>query len=339
MPRSKWFLVFILALLVVVTGCGMKSEADIVEDLTVKAHAVDSYRSHATMTIQSGKEKHEYAIEVWYQPPHYYRVALKNTGKDVTQIILRNDEGVFVLTPKDDKYFSFQSNWPDEHGQPYLYQTLLNSIVGDESRTFEKVEDSYIFDVAANYKQNQMLKRQRIQLNKKYSPEKMSLLDADGKTLVDVSFEKFESDVRFDDKAFDMKRNMDDWGEEALAGAGDTQKEAVAKVGSLTPAHLPQGTKLESEQHIRLQNGEGIVYRYSGEHPFTLLERPANTAIPTIANSIGEPVQLGDTVGVVLHKGEEKELSWTNDGVEFQLRGALAEAEMVQIAESLQASK
>lgn len=50
--------------------------------------------------------------------------------KDVTQIVLRNDEGVFVLTPSQNKSFRFQSNWPDNQGQVYLYETLIRSITG-----------------------------------------------------------------------------------------------------------------------------------------------------------------------------------------------------------------
>lgn len=335
MPRSGWIIAVALVLVVVLAGCGTKSEGDVVEDLRAQSNS-ESYSSHATMHIQSGQEQHQYDIEVWYQPPHYYRVALKNKEHDVTQIILRNDEGVFVLTPGDNKHFRFQSNWPDAHGQPYLYQTLVQSIVEDDERGFETMDDSYIFDVTANYKQNQALKRQRIQLNKNYEPEQMALLDADGKPLVEVTFDKFESGVKFDSDAFDMKRNMEDWGEEAATAMANPGSEAKEQeVGTLTPAYLPEGTQLQSEHQVAGQSGEGVLFRYGGEKPFTLLQQPSGNAIPAMAGAVGEPVHLSYTVGVLLEQGDQKQLNWSYNGIDFQLKGALTNEELRQVAESI----
>lgn len=336
MPRDKrkTVLFVVLTIVFIASGCGMKSEADVVEDLHAKSNNVESYRAHAKMAIQSGEEKHQYDIDVWYQPPHYYRVALKNVGEDVAQIILRNDEGVFVLTPKDGKHFRFQSNWPDDHGQPYLYQTLLKSIVDDENREFEAANEQYVFNVAANYKQNQALKRQRIQLDKDYVPQQMAILDADDTPLVEVTFETFETGARFDEDAFDMKRNMEDWGESTAAMADDQSSEH-AKVGSLIPEWLPEGAELKSEHKVALPNGDGVLYRYGGEKPFTLLEQPVGNNIPAMASAIGEPVPLSYTVGVLFEKGDEKQFDWSYKGVDFTLRGALTKEEMIQIAESI----
>lgn len=316
----------------------MKKEADVVEDLNAKSNEGESYRSHATMHIQSGEEQHEYDIEVWYQPPHYYRVALKNTGQDVTQIILRNDEGVFVLTPEDNKHFRFQSNWPDAHGQPYLYQTLIDSIVEDDNREFEKMEDSYVFDVSANYKQNQALKRQRIQLSKDYEPQQMTLLDADGKSLVEVTFDKFEAGVKFDNDAFDMQRNMEEWGEStaaAMAGVDDENKKEDKETGAVVPGWLPEGATLQNELKVAGLYGEGVLYKYSGEAPFTLLQQPSGGEVPAMASSVGEPVHLSYTVGVLLEQGDQKQLNWSFDGKDFQLKGPLSNEEMTKIAESV----
>lgn len=336
-------LLVMLVSALVLTGCGTKSEEKVVEDLRAKLNQSESYRSHATMNIQSGEAEHQYDIEVWYQPPHYYRVALKNTGKDVSQIILRNDEGVFVLTPQSDKFFRFQSSWPDAHGQPYLYKTLMQNIVEDDGRQFEAVEDGYVFDVTADYKQNQALKQQRIQLNKKYEPEQMALLDADGKPLVEVTFDEFRTDVNFDSDAFDKDRNMTDWGEGAAAAAATPDEEndeaegdaQTDQIGTWVPEWQPEGSELASEHKVATPGGEGILLRYEGEVPFTLLQQPTKSAVPVMANAVGEPVQLRDTVGVLLEQGDQKQLNWTLDGVDFQLTGALANEEMMKLADSL----
>lgn len=331
-------LAIVFVLMASLTACGTKSEADVVEDLRVKSNEGESYRSHATMHIQSGPEQQQYEVEVWYQPPHYYRVALKNTGQNVTQVILRNDEGVFVLTPEDNKHFRFQSDWPDAHGQPYLYQTLVESVIDDESRQFEATDDGYSFDVTANYKQNQALKRQRIQLDKDYTPQQMAVLDADDQPLVEVTFDQFETDVTFDEDAFDVERNMEEWGEDAALAMVETESadnEGDVAINTFAPGWIPEGSELMGEHPFSGTHGEGVLLRYSGEKPFTLLQQPTGSAIPAMAGAVGEPVHLSYTVGVLIEEGDQKQLNWSYHGIDFQLKGALTNEELVQVAESI----
>lgn len=338
MPWSRWLLAIALIFIASLTACGTKSEADVVEDLRVKSNEGESYRSHATMRIQSGPEQHQYEIDVWYQPPHYYRVALKNTGQNVTQVILRNDEGVFVLTPEDNKHFRFQSDWPDAHGQPYLYQTLVQSVIDDENRLFETTDDGYSFDVTANYKQNQALKRQRIRFDKDYIPQQMAILDADDQPLVEVTFEQFETGVTFDEDTFDMERNMKEWGEDAAFATtevGSAKNEHNVAVDTFTPGWIPEGSELVGEHSFSGTHGEGVLLRYSGEKPFTLLQQPTGSAVPAMAGAVGEPVHLSYTVGVLIEEGDQKQLNWSYQGVDFQLKGALTNEELVKMAEAI----
>ncbi len=118
------------------------------------------------MTLNTGTEPQEYSVEVCYMAESYYRIALTNAKKDITQIVLRNDDGVFVLTPHLNKSFRFQSDWPENQGQVYLYQSLVQSILMDNERQFTTDDKSYVFDVAANY-QNGSLARQKVWLDKK----------------------------------------------------------------------------------------------------------------------------------------------------------------------------
>ncbi|CAM5216514.1 hypothetical protein UACE39S_05981 [Ureibacillus acetophenoni] len=37
-----------------------------------------------------------YDVNVWYTKPDFYRVKVTQQGEDVTQMIVRNKEGVFV---------------------------------------------------------------------------------------------------------------------------------------------------------------------------------------------------------------------------------------------------
>lgn len=170
MRRTIWVLAIIMSVALVMTGCGKKDAASVVKDLNNVADKLESkqgtYQASGIMTLFTGEQPQEYKVEVWYKNPSYYRISLANVQKDITQIVLRNDEGVFVLTPSMNKSFRFQSDWPDNQGQVYLYQTLVRGIVSDNNRQFVEDGDNYVFEVAANYQSNALV-RQKIWLDKR----------------------------------------------------------------------------------------------------------------------------------------------------------------------------
>lgn len=102
-----------------------KKQDDVVRDLEAKVKGLKSYQAEAKLSIKTGNEPQEYKVEIWHKEPSFYRVNLQNAKKDQSQIILRNEEGVFVLTPALNKSFRFQSDWPQNSSQAYLYESLV----------------------------------------------------------------------------------------------------------------------------------------------------------------------------------------------------------------------
>gem|GEM_PF-85856 len=210
MRRILWMAAMIACVAMMLAGCGvgLKSADTVVRDLDKAVTGLESYKGAGTMTLHTGAQPLEYRVEVWYQKPQYYRIALTNAKKDITQIVLRNDEGVFVLTPSLNKSFRFQSDWPQNQGQVYLYQTLAQSILIDNSRKFTTDKDAYVFDVMANY-QNGSLARQKIWLDKKtLAPQRVEVSDSNATVMVDVTFDSFSFGDKFKDGDFDTAANL-----------------------------------------------------------------------------------------------------------------------------------
>ncbi|CAH1208361.1 Sporulation protein YdcC [Paenibacillus allorhizoplanae] len=213
MRRVTWMVAVVMCVALVLAGCGMgkKDAGSIVKDLDHVMGKSSSYQASGSMILNTGQQPQEYQVEVAFSPEHFYRISLTNATKDVTQIVLRNEEGVFVLTPHLKKSFRFQSDWPENQGQVYLFQSLAKSIIADNDRQFTTDKDAYVFDVAANY-QNEQLSRQKIWLNKKtLAPAQVQVSDANQNVLVQVNFTNFEFDTKFDKDYFQMERNMTSW--------------------------------------------------------------------------------------------------------------------------------
>lgn len=259
MRRISWMLAMVLVLSTLLAACGKKDAAAVVKDLNEVVGEMESYQGAGVMTLHTGDTPQQYKVEVWHQKPSYYRIALTNAKKDVTQIVLRNDEGVFVLTPSQNKSFRFQSNWPDNQGQVYLYETLIRSITGDSTRQFADEKESYVFDVAANYNTHALV-RQKIWLNKSdYAPKQVEVSDSNANVVVDVKFDSFKFGTEFEKDAFDMQRNMTAANENggkvgtdsgaAPAGEGKetTNPQAATEEGS---ASNPSGTVSDGQTGV-----------------------------------------------------------------------------------------
>ncbi|WP_440117345.1 DUF4367 domain-containing protein [Paenibacillus sp. QZ-Y1] len=250
MRRISWMLAMVLVLSTLLAACGKKDAAAVVKDLNEVVGEMESYQGAGIMTLHTGDTPQQYKVEVWHQKPSYYRIALTNAKKDVTQIVLRNDEGVFVLTPSQNKSFRFQSNWPDNQGQVYLYETLIRSITGDSTRQFADEKESYVFDVAANYNTHALV-RQKIWLNKSdYAPKQVEVSDSNANVVVDVKFDTFKFGTEFQKDAFDMQRNMTavtEEGGKAGTDSGAAPAEQTGEGGTTEPANPQTAPEQGSE--------------------------------------------------------------------------------------------
>ncbi|MCP3774562.1 outer membrane lipoprotein carrier protein LolA [Paenibacillus sp. MZ04-78.2] len=228
MRRFTWVVALVMVCLsLVVSGCGKKDAGSVVKELDGVMSKLQSYHGKGQMTLRTGQDPQEYDVEVSFQAPSFYRISLTNAKKDITQIVLRNDDGVFVLTPHLNKSFRFQSDWPENQGQVYLYQSLVQSILMDNERHFTSDEKAYVFDVVANY-QNGSLARQKVWLDKRnYAPQHVEVSDANSNVMVIVKFDQFEFGTKFEKDQFDMQRNMTGWNLKTLP----TMMQGDSKVG------------------------------------------------------------------------------------------------------------
>jgi len=360
----------------VLAACGTKDAESVVKELNKVVSNMESYQGKGTMTLNTGQQPLEYQVEVSYQKPDFYRIKLTNAKKDITQIVLRNEEGVFVLTPRLNKVFRFQSDWPANQGQVYLFQTLANSILMDNSRQFTIDKDAYVFDVMANY-QNGSLARQKIWLDKStYSPLNVEVSDAASTVMVQVKFDQFEFGPKLDKGLFDTQRNMgaeanrptvavpedgelpgiteegaapestDDGAEapneetgavEGTEGAAKPEQGSAAGFTAMEPSYTPEGVAFLDLQDMKFGGKPAYMLRYSGTYDYTLIQtQPSDVAVSWASGTI---VNLGFTVGSMTgdEEGVQKTLTWTYEGIEYRLAsGTLPETEMLRIAQSVQ---
>ncbi|SER38119.1 Outer membrane lipoprotein-sorting protein [Gracilibacillus ureilyticus] len=328
-------LVIGLCFVILLAACGEKSKEDVVNKLEDMAEKMNAYQAQAVMTLSTGKEKQVYRIEVAHKKKDFYRVLLKNEQNEGnSQIILRNEEGVFVLTPALNKSFKFQSEWPANNSQPYLFQSLIKDVADDDEAAFTQTENHYVFETKTSYESNSNLPYQKIYFDKKtYAPVLVEVMDHDKKTLVEVEYAGFEIDPQLPEDTFNMEKNMTS---SVLGVPVMAQEELPQELTIYYPANQ-LGAELVEENQMDTENGKRVLLSYEGEKNFTIIQElvttyPASTQSPEMVN--GEPVDLGFTVGAL----SQSSLEWQYNGVNYYLASEqLTKQELIEVATSIHA--
>lgn len=95
---KKTFLIFILVVMCL-TGCGDTNASKVVDGFRKKVNNLKSYYIEGSMELINNEDIYTYDINVSYKKDDYYKIDLVNTTNNHEQVILRNDSGIYVLTP------------------------------------------------------------------------------------------------------------------------------------------------------------------------------------------------------------------------------------------------
>ena len=309
-----------------ITGCGKYSDKDIVKEIEKKTK--NSYILEGDLAISNNDDLYNYEVEVSYKKDHYYKVSLTNMANGHSQVILKNDDGVYILTPALNKSFKFQSDWPYDNSQIYLIKALLNDINNDEEVKFSENDDNYTFITKVNYPNNKMLVNQKITIDKKLNIKNVKVYDSNDSVKMELNVNRIDYSPTFKDDYFELETIMRTFDDNEVVESSNLDD-------SIYPLFVPVNTSLTNSERVETDNGERIIMTFSGDKPFLLVEETANvmeefTVIPTY----GEPYMLMDTLGVVT----DNSLSWTSGGIEYYLvSDVMGKDELIEIAQSISA--
>lgn len=93
---KKFFLLILLGVTLLTTGCGKYTEEDVIKDLEKKINKLSGYKLEGNLEILNNEEVYNYDVDVSYKKDDLYKVSLTNTSNKYEQIILKNNEGVYV---------------------------------------------------------------------------------------------------------------------------------------------------------------------------------------------------------------------------------------------------
>ena len=319
------FVVAIICTTFLLCGCGKKSEDDILKKLSKKIGDSEAYHLVGTFELKNNEESYLYNITVDFKKDNKYRVKLVNQTNNHEQIILRNNDGVYVLTPSLNKRFKFQSDWPYNNSQTYILQTVLNDIEEDSEKTVEKTENGYVIKSSVNYSNKKELITQNVYLDNDANILKIEVIDSNNKPQIIMNFEKIDLNANVKDDIFILEKNS----------SSDIQTDVpVSSIdGIVFPMYIPANTYLTSQDILPTEKGERAILTFNGENSFTVIQETVS-AEDEVDNYLvnGEPYLIMDTVGIVA----DSYVSWITNGIEYYvISETMTQEELLNVANSI----
>jgi len=326
---KKYLMCLIAIVSIFMVGCGKKGETDIVKQLTKKIENSASYHLTGTLEMINNENSYLYDVDVAYQKDDNFRVSLKNQTNNHEQIILKNKDGVYVLTPSLNKSFKFQSEWPYNNSQSYLLQSILKDITSDDNKKFEEKEDGYIFTTKVNYSNNPDLKNQKITLDKDLNIKTVEVMDKNDIMQIKMEFNDIDLKATYADNYFDLKANVD------VASTNQTITPVTKIEDIIYPMYMPENTTLTSQDTVSTTTGERVILTFGGEKPFMLVQETVAKTEELITIPVnGEPILFADTIGAKT----DSSITWLSNGLEYYLvSDILTDEELVSVAKSVSA--
>ncbi len=319
-----------LGVLLLVSGCGKYNDKDLIKELSKKVEDSNSYHLSGTLEIYRNEEKYTYTVDSSYKKGDLFKVNLTNQNNNHEQVILKNKEGVYVITPSLNKSFKFQSDWPYNNSQIYLLQPIITDLNNDSERKFEKTNDGYTITSKVNYSSERDFNTQKIYIDKDKNITKVEVLDSDNNVKMCLTIVDIDYKAKFDNNYFDASNYIKQTEETPKEEQIDDK--TTSKIEDIVyPMYVPIDTQLSGQDIVETTNGERVILTFSGESAFTVVQETLNDA-ETTNYVYGDPYLILDTVGSIT----DYSVSWISNGVEYSVMSDNMEIdELITVAQSI----
>ncbi len=320
----------LILIVVVLAGFKIFYKGDNVnKKLETLGENLTSYHTEATMEVNSSEEKRTFYVTVDYKKDdqdNLFRISLLDKNINQEQIMLRNKDGVFVLTPKLNQVYQFKGDYPLNSPKPYLYHSLIESFKEKETNV-EKLNDGYLISYDCEYENSPSWKKQDVKLSQDLKPVWVNIYDDNNNVLVEITFSKVDLSSTYSDNFFDVNKNME-----------TSRNEVISSSTEIELPYLPEVSVSSSlkEQTEATINGETVfILTYEGSKEFTLTQRLLEDSSEMIVKEVsGSLVELPLGIGYY----NNQNLLFIHNGVEYNIYSdSLSVAEMIDVLDSLDA--
>ncbi len=307
----------VLLCMLLLSGCKGKTEEDGVKKVTDYLSGLSSYSLTSNMQINRADKKVNLGVSVDYLSPSYYKVCFKG---DNEQLIIKNDSGVYVLTPSLNKEFRFDSNWPLNSSHAYLLEAINKDIKADSEAKSSLSGTDYVIECKITHKTNQNLECMRYTCDQDLKPKRTVFLNDKKEEVIVVDFDTFTPNNNLGKDNFNEKKYINQTQE------GPAENETSLSVST---EYVMEGSTLASSS----KSDQSAILCYSGEANYTIVVSKVQVAPEVL------PIENYDDIDF-LNSGiccfSENSMRYYSNGYEITIySNTLAVADYLNIASSI----
>ena len=193
--KNKWCILlisFIWVVSICVVGCSNKeyTKEEVYEDFQKQISKISSYTCTANVKVIGNKEKTNYIFKHTYKKPDYYKLEVKSPENLKGKTIEYNGEKILVHNP----------NINDTVELPNIDNNVHYMFIGDFIKNYMENEDVKLEAINDELKieieipgDNKYFNKQILYVNNKTkNPDKMEIIDNEGKARFIVTYEDFQ---------------------------------------------------------------------------------------------------------------------------------------------------
>ena len=319
-------LVLLLGCIILLSGCAKTSEDKLIKKFQNDVNSSKSYTLTGSLEILNDEDTFNYSVEVGYKKKDLYKVKLINTTNNHEQIIIKNNDGVYVITPSLNKSFKFQSEWPNNSSQAYILSSILKDINNTENKNYSSEEDYLVIQSNVSYPNNPDLSYQKLYFDKEYNFKKNEVYNIDNKLRIKLVISNIDYKANLDDNYFNVETSVD-------PNCCSKDKESAALDEIIYPLYIPSDTYLSGKETISTDQGDRAILTFAGSKEFVLIEEPtiASNEFETIP-VYGDPIMMNGTIGAL----SGNSLYWSSNNIDYYLAGSdLSTEELISVASSI----
>ncbi len=322
--NKKWLLAVGSVIVVGVVVFLFVLKANSLKKTIKEVEAYKDYEMVSHMEVLENDELKSYQVTSTYASINdfeYFKIELYDKSLNQSQIIVRNSEGVFVLTPTLNQAFAFQSDWPSNSFKPYFYHSLVSFLKENKK---EKVKDGYIVSGDIEYKNDPRIKKQEVKFDKNLAPVYVSVFDENDTEIVKLTVSSFKSDLSL---------SVDAFKEDLLMKSAKSKYTSVSSSLPLYPVAL-MGSTLDNEKTTVIDDVTNHILKFTGSKSFTIIESALSASdTMQIVSVDSEMIDLIDGVAY----SSLNQLTYVSSGIVSSIYSHdLTDSEMLAVLSSMQ---
>lgn len=288
-----------------------------------------SYTMDGSLSMMDGENLREYQVHVDYayqDETEYFLVSLSDPDLSQSQKIIRNAEGVFVVTPTLNRAFQFKSDWPYNSPKPYIYQSLLEVLEGEYES--QKTDQGYQVTAPLSYAADPRVVSVEIGFDKNLSPLYVNYYDENSSEVIWLEINHFERNVDINQETFNIEKAVQEQTETSSASTNSSSLPYY-------PLEL-MGCQLSYDEQTEINGEMKHILKFEGDHHFTIVESclSEEDELEILAMD-GEVQEMAGGIAFISDDG----IGILDNGVLCQIYSdTLSNEQMLQVATSLDGS-